>query len=1280
MADETSKFGFDVSAALAGLQKLKKEMDSNAAAMHNLASGAKEFNAEGAHVEGVLKGVSTTLTLAAAQLRQYANANKEAAAASNQFLRTQQQTQAALGRGVVLTRPLAEKVKTVVANRPTFEDAVKINTAGSGTRQRNPAFDAEQQLRNVFRTPIQGKVVLNDAEVIAKSKRIELSWGSVIKVFGTQFAYRAVGSIVGAYTQAIDAAREYELKLAEIQTLSEEFAHAGLDVVGNAVSKLSAEFGQPIEGVAKGLYETLSNQIGNAAESTRFLGEALSFSRASLTSTADSVDLLSGVINSYGFTAASTADISDKLFRTIDLGRVRGEELSNTIGRILPLSAALGVSFEEVAASLAHLTIQGVKASDAQTQITNVMLKLIRPTQALKAEFQDLGIATPEAAIAAFGFQGALEKLTESGGTSAQEIGKLFNQIRGTRGVIGLVATDAAKYKDTLDQIKTGSAGAAEAAANLIQGTDAGKLTKELTAARNFLVNDFGRSAVDTFAKIITAIGGGERAMQILGAVATTAAVATLVFFGNASRALFVYTTNALLAQGATAGLAARMAALSFPVALLVAIPLAIAYFGQASTATDELKAKIDVLTDDYDKLSKAQLKAIQPQVDAQKKYLGEQTAEVERYFFTLETLYQKDKAAALKAQTEISRDLQNQLKERESDLDNFVNMLQEIQDRPAKTRKDLGNELLQSEFKVNSGKFERALNAQQDPLVQGRLLAQRSQKVLDAAKDAIGKGNVDFGKQLIDDAMGLANRSANITQTRFIGERQINNVLDTQKQLYGEIVQQQLSQANAAKKVETEQRANVDAAKTLINEYNDLNTKIQDQQLKPGTDTNKQQLDNLIAQRKQVAADLDKTLKSVSTANIPAVQALADVQRRLATPFTSPVNGKPTTLSIATDQSSQKVISLLTQWQKGIDVDLRLHVQGLTGQTRQDLAIEGTQKAQQETAKLNTDMQKLAENQKEGVTAANDYALGQEKIAEALKAMRAQAVSVAQGEHNLFGFNVNAVNPAEILTKPVTFNARETALRQREAQLKSIEADVRSSLGTGQTEDIKTRLNVGIKTAAADTGLADTLSGGHNAAALVQLQKLLEGIEQVEQASAKVKNVGNNLNSLNQGTAQLEGLNAATQGAAASSVLFVDSVNQVGSAARAQISGIEALTKAQLDNAAAGAAAVAPAHKAFGGMVHYFDMGGMARGSDVYPAMLGGDEMVMNGRASRQFYSQLVAMNSGASPAYRSEGGQVSFGDVNVNVTNNNSSPVNGRQIATELRRELRRNASFVY
>jgi hypothetical protein len=103
------------------------------------------------------------------------------------------------------------------------------------------------------------------------------------------------------------------------------------------------------------------------------------------------------------------------------------------------------------------------------------------------------------------------------------------------------------------------------------------------------------------------------------------------------------------------------------------------------------------------------------------------------------------------------------------------------------------------------------------------------------------------------------------------------------------------------------------------------------------------------------------------------------------------------------------------------------------------------------------------------------------------------------------------------------------------------------------------------------------------------------------------------------------------------------------------------------------------PITQANGGPMR-FASGGMFKphGTDTIPAMLSPGEFVVNARATRSFFSQLVAMNAGVKPVYRQDGGTVTnVGDINVSVNGSSSTRQTAREIATALRREVRRGTS---
>ena len=107
---------------------------------------------------------------------------------------------------------------------------------------------------------------------------------------------------------------------------------------------------------------------------------------------------------------------------------------------------------------------------------------------------------------------------------------------------------------------------------------------------------------------------------------------------------------------------------------------------------------------------------------------------------------------------------------------------------------------------------------------------------------------------------------------------------------------------------------------------------------------------------------------------------------------------------------------------------------------------------------------------------------------------------------------------------------------------------------------------------------------------------------------------------------------------------------------------------------AAAGAAAAASSGNAFFGKVIHRQTGGFTRGQDRLLTATAPGEVVVNAAASRQFGAELRAMNAQQTPQFRETGGAVTnVGDINLNFTEATVDQTTGRNVARDLRREIR-------
>jgi len=336
--------------------------------------------------------------------------------------------------------------------------------------------------------------------VTKETQDLLLSWESMGRIVAVQLLRRALFALTAALRESIKEAIEFSKRVAEIQTISQ---NAQLSIVEwtRGLRNLSESFGLKILDTTEAAYQTLSNQIAEGAESFAFMNTVAKFSITTLTSMTDSANLLSAVLNAFGKDVSETEDVAAKLFKTIELGRIRGTELGSTIGRVAILAHQLGISFEELDTFLTVVTIRGVKVSEAMTQMRGVFTKLLKPTEDMKKLFSELGVANAEELIQTRSLSEFFNILkTRTSGLSS-ELSKLFPVIRGISGAMVGVATSSGEWDSALAEINKASVTFAKAQEIILTST--GKIIEiELTKIKNFFTLSFGQSTLEILAGI----------------------------------------------------------------------------------------------------------------------------------------------------------------------------------------------------------------------------------------------------------------------------------------------------------------------------------------------------------------------------------------------------------------------------------------------------------------------------------------------------------------------------------------------------------------------------------------------------------------------------------------------------------------------------------------------------------------------------------------------------------------------------------------------------------
>jgi TP901 family phage tail tape measure protein len=1321
----------------AGFVKYTNALAESAGGTANFNSAQKQFVDLLAKIEiqakltaGAIKDLNGGVANTGKQLQSAAalTAQNNAAAAANQLkgqfdtsnATPQQLTQFTAALQTFQTRAAKAGLDTKTLNQIVGQTGQTFTGAAAGVNQ--AALKVAQLGQGFGQIPQQVNQASNSVN------NFSFSIGRLLEVFTFQQLLRGVGALTGALAQAIPEAIAFEKQVAAIATISDS-SDKNLTILSQRVISLANEFGKPAAEVAAGFYQTLSNQVGNSDQSIQFFTEALKLSRATLGDVGDAVNALSGIQLSYGQSSAQAAHNADILFSVVDLGRVTLKELGDSLGRLNPLAAQLGVSTEEIGAALSVATQKGVNFRDAQTQILNLLTAALKPSADFKKRLDELGFASAEAGIAAKGFIGFFTAIS-AGATSSAELAKLFQNIRGLRGELSLFGDDGKAVAAALADIES-RAGAAQKAFETIQFTNAVNVESELNRIKNILIAGFGHDAVAALAALNTAFGGVANTVSIVaGTLAGLAALGVGVTIFNQ---LAIAVTAAATALAGAAGIsfaAAVGTVIAATGGIALAIGLAVAGFialRQAIADSDIVAVtatQFEEVRKEIAKNATIQSEAVRAsQVDQAKAIEANASAVISAEAQKQQVFIQSSNLAkALQAAETDSFNVQ--LNSRLRAFNSFQSDIKKLQDDNAQNVLRLQQNQRKTELDLQQSQFQR-FNSQFSEQRQASNLQTQFARLQNKANTAFNSGDIKTGNEILGLLEGIAKQYGDITgKTQLERQFLLLNANATQKQI--DLGNQQVA---AAAKLEAANQPIIDDARRKIELAQQLEKELD--KAPPGSE----QAKILQGQIVDIANQIDKlggklTLGNLKVGNLKGsdVQNAVDALRKA-------VGGVP--LAFSAQKGFEKVaadtkaffdahpltVALGFEFNEKGFADAQKKAQEALKQAQAGLNSEQALPGLTDAAKAATDNL--------GKTVQNLFTLLQSTAIESVStseklALLIDPTKVPQIVATLSSIKQEVRNfedgVKQILDTPLNFD--ETGTLSTSA-IKAIgvlknnlitsfkDADL-SAASEGATAGIVAGINAQIS--ATETLVKDTQAlkaaqqaagAGANSQNILQqkadvlapTQTDIQTEEQFDRAIKDAADSARNLQTSIQATSNaivtdisissqsVNGLNKNLQ--SVGSVGFnageevAIGIDSIGIAAASQIPAVFSLIFALEELAAAEASAGGGGggggeFASRGGMM-FFANGGLApRGKDTIPAFLSPGEIVMNPNSSRRFFSQLMAMNSGVQPTFNSNGGSVSntFGDIHVNVSGG-ASGIDGRTIANAIRRELRRGTT---
>jgi len=244
------------------------------------------------------------------------------------------------------------------------------------------------------------------------------------------------------------------------KTMSQSVALAGLlpeevDKVTKALLAMAPAMGKSPQELAEAFYFASSAGL-DTEKALAAVTESAKAAAAGLGETKVIVDAVTSVMNAYSLSADKAGRVTDTLVAAVKEGKGEPDALAMAIGKVIPVASQMGVSFEEVSASLAIMTRIGLNADEAATGLRGVLNALIAPGAEAAGVLKQMGTSADEvrAAIKERGLASVLVEMMEALEGNDEALSKLFPDIRAFTGVLATAGNQTEEYQRVLKSIQ----------------------------------------------------------------------------------------------------------------------------------------------------------------------------------------------------------------------------------------------------------------------------------------------------------------------------------------------------------------------------------------------------------------------------------------------------------------------------------------------------------------------------------------------------------------------------------------------------------------------------------------------------------------------------------------------------------------------------------------------------------------------------------------------------------------------------------------------------------
>lgn len=446
------------------------------------------------------------------------------------------------------------------------------------------------------------------AQQIAAAGEDVQELGGKIETVGKKVSVASAAS-AAALGASVKLASDYTDAVAKVGTVA-DLQSVPLEKLRDDMLQLSTETGRGAGEIADATYQAISASV-DTADAVSFVGTSVGLAKAGFLETADAVDVLTTIINAYGLEASDVGRLSDILIQTQNDGKTTVNELSQSMGQVIPLASAYGVNIENLAASYAQLTKNGVATAQAGTYLKSMLNEL-------GDSGSDVGEILKSKTGKSFGqlmndgmsLGDVLGILNDSVNGDSEALAGLWSSSEAGTGALSILSSGVGAFNDELGNMQDSTGNVADALETL--STPSAKAQESLNAVKNAGI-ELGSAALEAIAPLLEQLAETVKSLTerfsnlspatqtvIVAVMAILAALGpVIIIIGTLIQSIGAIMTIAPAVATALGTVKIAIAAIGGPVTIVIAVITALVLkLIHAYNTSEEFRNKVNAVFD----------------------------------------------------------------------------------------------------------------------------------------------------------------------------------------------------------------------------------------------------------------------------------------------------------------------------------------------------------------------------------------------------------------------------------------------------------------------------------------------------------------------------------------------------------------------------------------------------------------------------------------------------------------------------------------------------------